>query len=451
MKLKLIFFLFAFTFTSAAFSQKKSDTIKVDSVKLNKKVIKPKKWNFIVLPNIGYDSDLGLAYGGLSSIYYCKGVFPDFKHFWYVEWTHYSKGSDKKLFQFETKTLIPHVRFAFDLTYHTEQALDFLGFNGYESVFDKSYIDVKDGNYISRMFYKHERKMLKIMVNLKGVTHDKRLRWVSGVTYLNMKIKTVNIDKLNEDKSGSDILPAVDLMYDKYVKWGIISQNEKSGGQSLLLKLGLDFDSRDLEADPSRGVWSAIVLMQGHSFLPQKDMNFTQFVLTHRQYFTLVKNHLTFAYRLNYQGKLFGEIPFFMLPFMYNSFGSPTDGLGGGATLRGVIRNRLVGDEMVFGNAEVRWKVFQVRILKQMVGLGVTPYIDAGMIIKNHEYKFIDDKAKTESEPFIKPGEEKLHVSYGSGVHYIINQNIIGTLYFGLPLNKNDGFFGLYMSFNYLF
>jgi len=451
MKHKLFVTLLFLFIVFHSYSQNIPDTVKVDSVKLKKKTVKPKKWNFVILPNLGYDSDLGFYFGGLSSIFYCKGVFPDFKHSWYVEWTHYTKGSDRKIFQFESKTLIPKVRFAFDLTYSTEQALDFLGFNGYESTYDRSLMLEHDKDYISRMFYKHERKMLRLMINFKGKVYNPHLKWVLGLMYEDIKTKTVDIGKINEDKDSSEMLPAVDLLYDKYVKWGIINQNEKFGGKSLLLKMGIDYDTRDLEAAPSKGIWSALVIIQGHTFLPMKDMNYTQMILTHRQYFTLVKKHLVLAYRFNYQGRLFGEIPFFMLPFLYNSFGSPTDGLGGGSSLRGIVRNRLVGDGSVYGNVEVRWKILQVRIFKQMVGLAVTPFFDAGMVVDKHDYNFVNENAKLESAPYIQSGIESVHMAYGSGIHYIINENIIGSAYLAVPVTKKDGFFGFYMSLNYMF
>jgi hypothetical protein len=451
MKFRILVLLLTIFIIGNSFSQNKSDSARLDSAKIKKKIVKPKKWNFVILPNLGYDSDLGFYFGGLTNVFYCKGVFPDFKHSWYVEWTHYTKGSDKKIFQFESKTLIPKVRFAFDILYNTEQALDFIGFNGYESTYNRSLMLEGNTDYISRMFYKHERKMLRVMVNFKGKVFNPHLKWVLGLMYEGIKTQTVDVARINEDKDSSEMLPAVDLLYDKYIKWGIINQNEKLGGKSLLLKMGMDYDTRDLEAAPSRGMWSALVIIQGHSFMPLKDMNYTQLVLTHRQYFSLVKKHLVLAYRFNYQGRLFGEIPYYMLPFLYNSFGSPTDGLGGGSSLRGIVRNRLVGDGSVYGNVEIRWKILQVRIFKQMVGLAMTPFFDAGMVVDKHDYHLVNENAVTESAPYIRTGRETVHMAYGSGIHYIINENIIGSAYLAVPVTKKDGFFGFYMSLNYMF
>jgi hypothetical protein len=38
------------------------------------------------------------------------------------------------------------------------------------------------------------------------------------------------------------------------------------------------------------------------------------------------------------------------------------DGLGGAKTLRGILRNRVTGDDIFYGNAELRWKFFRTII-----------------------------------------------------------------------------------------
>src|SRR5690554_7146235 len=51
---------------------------------------------------------------------------------------------------------------------------------------------------------------------------------------------------------------------------------------------------------------------------------------------------------------LFRSSPFYMLPYMVYSYmpSSSIDGLGGSKTIRGLIRNRVVGDGVVYGNLE---------------------------------------------------------------------------------------------------
>jgi len=41
---------------------------------------------------------------------------------------------------------------------------------------------------------------------------------------------SVDIDHLNKNKSAEDMLPDTPGLYDKYVDWGIISEDQQSGG-----------------------------------------------------------------------------------------------------------------------------------------------------------------------------------------------------------------------------
>lgn len=445
---KIIFFLLCITITTSFYAQT-TDSIKTDTI------IKPKKnkkWSWIVLPAISYNSDLGFCYGGLLNLYYFGDgtTRPDYKHNIYLEWSHFTKGSDKKIFFFDSRTLIPKIRFTSEIAYLTEQALDFYGFNGYEANFNPDFSDDNNSQYKSRMFYRHERKMMRIMLDFKGKFFIKKLRWITGVSLIDKKIATVDIDKLNKGKDEEDKLPDSLLLYDKYVNWGVITENEKNGGLTLLLKLGLDYDTRNFEPNPTKGMWSSVMIMQGHTFM-NNDVNFTQLILTHRQYFTLIKNRLSLAYRVNYQGTIHGHLPFYLLPLMHSTFRPPEDGLGGGQNLRGVFRNRLQGDDIAYANLELRCRVACTKIFKQDFCLYVKPFLDIGMVVDKYNFSFKDDKSKIESHDYINVDKEIPHASYGLGVHYIINQNIVGSADFGLPFDKRDGGIGIYLILNFLF
>lgn len=158
---------------------------------------------------------------------------------------------------------------------------------------------------------------------------------------------TVDITRLNKRKSDEDLLPFVEGgLFQKYIDWGLIPSSEKHGGKHTLLKAGIIYDTRDNEPNPMRGIWTDVTLIAAPSFLSKSGLAFGKIALTHRQYFTLLKRDLNFAYRISYQGKLFGQIPFYMLPFIFNCPPAYTrDGLGGGKTIRGVLRNRIVGED----------------------------------------------------------------------------------------------------------
>ena len=75
-------------------------------------------------------------------------------------------------------------------------------------------------------------------------------------------------------------------------------------------------------------------------------------------------DRLTVAYRLSYQAKIAGKMPFYMLPYAIDSK-STKAGLGGAKNIRGVLRNRVVGDAVAFGNFELRSKFLKTVIFNQ--------------------------------------------------------------------------------------
>ena len=81
------------------------------------------------------------------------------------------------------------------------------------------------------------------------------------------------------------------------------------------------------------------------------DWGFSKLYIIHRQYFTLIEKDLSFVYRLGYQATLSGDVPFFYQSQVITSMltGATTEGLGGASTLRGVLRNRVIGDAFYYG------------------------------------------------------------------------------------------------------
>ena len=101
-------------------------------------------WKFGgALPAISFDSDLGFQYGALVEFFnYGDGsTYPDYFDHTYTEVSHYTKGSGIYRFMYESNHLIPGVHMTSDLSYLPDQANHFYGFNGYESVFNKDWMD----------------------------------------------------------------------------------------------------------------------------------------------------------------------------------------------------------------------------------------------------------------------------------------------------------------------
>jgi outer membrane protein assembly factor BamA len=420
-----------------------------EEVKQKEKV--KKGWSFGAIPVVAYDSDIGFKYGGLVNFYdYGDGSkYPKYDQSIYLEWSRTTKGSGINQLTFDSEKLIPGVRMLAEVSYLTEKALDFYGFNGYNGYYNASFEDSKDALYKSRMFYRMDRSMLRLKTDFIGKLPVDHLKWFGGIEFYNNKIDTVDINNLNKGKK-EDLLPAIGGgLYGDFIKWGLIPANQVNGGNTTIFKLGAIYDTRDNEPNPMKGIWTELQFLAAPGFLSDAG-GYTRVALTHRQYFTLVPKTLNLVYRLSYQAKLSGEMPFYMLPFVFNSTPQLTrDGLGGAKTMRGILRNRVVGEDFFYGNAEIRWKVLRTVVLNQNFYIALAGFADAGMVTSKYNLPVVADAAA--KAWLAKGAPERMHISYGAGIHFALNDNFIVTVDYGLAADKRDGDSGMYIGLNFLF
>jgi hypothetical protein len=433
------------SYFAAAQSDTTSKPVKKDKIK--------KGWTFGALPVVAYDADMGFQYGALAQFFdYGDGtIYPDYRHTFYVEVSRFTKGSGVNQLFYDSKELIPgNIRVTADLDYLTERALDFYGFNGYEANYIKSITVEGSDDYISRVYYKHERLMLRAFADFQGHIIGEKLRWLAGINYFNIKTATVDIDRMNKGKKESKQLPDTTLLYDEYVKYGLISEDEKDGGSHAVIKFGLIVDTRDNEAAPNKGIWSEVLLMACPAFLSSSPKGFTQLEVAHRQFFTLFTNFVM-AYRLAYQGTIIGTAPFYIQPYLFSSYALTTkpDGLGGSRTIRGVMRNRVVGDGAVNANLELRFKFWKTYLFKQNFYLGLTGFLDAGMVVQERP---VDRSLITEDQSFFfDEKNDKPHWGTGLGLRAALNENFIISVDYGFALDNRDGTSGLYLGIGHIF
>jgi len=409
------------------------------------------------VPVVAYDSDIGFKYGALVNLYwYGDGSrYPQYDHSLYVEWSRTTKGNGINQITYETDKLLPGIRSLFEVSYLTEKALDFYGFNGYQAVYDLDFEQTYDSEDLAnRLFYRHSRQLLRLKADFQGEIIGQKLRWLGGIAYYGNSIDAVDVDGLNEGKD-EDLLSSNSL-YSSYVDWGVIKDDQVNGGNHTILKGGLIYDTRDNEPNPFTGLWSEMQLHYAPSFLSNRDYSYARLVLTHRQYFTLIPEWMNLAYRVSYQGKIAGEMPYYMMPFMFQSAPKLTrDGVGGSKTVRGVRRNRIVGDGFAFGNVELRGKILRTSLFKQNFYIALSAFVDAGMVTQKYEF---DSSGIPGNLPGDFPDQildlnakEVPHVGYGGGIHFALNQNFIVTVDYGMAAKKADGDTGLYINLNYLF
>ena len=320
-----------------------------DSAALPVKEKKKTGWTWAGLPVVAYDADLGLQLGALGQVFYYGdgSTYPEYKHTIYAECSWFTKGSAVYQLFYDSKYLIPGgIRFTADLDYLPERALDFYGFNGYEANYEASVTKQGSEDYLSRVFYKQERKMYRIMADFQGPLIGQKFRWIAGINILGIQTGTVDIDRINKGKPDDEKLPDTALLYDRYVDYQLIRPDEKNGGTTIYLKTGLVYDTRDTESAPNKGLWSEVLLLSAPAFLGNHPYAFVKLAVTHRQYISLVSRKLVAAYQVSYQGTIGGTTPYYIMPYLYSSYSLTTrpDGLGGVRTIRGVLRNRITGD-----------------------------------------------------------------------------------------------------------
>ncbi len=411
--------------------------------------------NFGALPTITYDTDLGFQYGALVNLYhYGDGSrYPTYNHSLYFEVSRFTKGSGINRFYYDSDRLIKGLQTSVDISYLSDQAYDFYGFNGYDAVVNSGWMDDESDDYVSRMFYKYDRKMFRFKVDLQGKLSGDKIKWAAGINLLDFKVGEVNLDKLNDGKEGDDLLPDVQGLYRKYINNGIFSAEEADGGFVPILKAGLVYDTRDNRPNPMKGIWTEVVLVGAPEFLGAES-GFAKIKLTHRQYFTIVPDDLSLVYRLAYQTTIGGHVPFYYQSQVITSVmkGASSEGLGGAKSLRGIRRNRIVGDGFFYGNIEARWKAVRFKFINNNFYLGLNAFADFGQVTKKIDAYFDGrSSASYDLDDYFDIGAEKMHFSYGAGMRIVMNTNFVIAIDYGFAADDRDGDSGLYIGLNYLF
>jgi len=402
--------------------------------------------NLGVLPAISFNSDEGFQYGAVLNLFnYGDGTrYPKYDQSYYLELSKFTKGSTVMRFYFDSEQLLKGVRTFVDLSYITEDMLDFYGFNGYQSNYSYSM------DTANRAFYKMSQKQFRLLVDLKGPLPIDHLYWEASYNLVNYKNGSVDYDKLN---STSDLPDVTTSLYDKYVGWGILSAKESDGGLVSAFKAGLLYDTRNALSNPDKGFSSEALIEVAPGFMNESP--YARYSLMHKHYKSIIKDRLNLAVRLGVQGKIGNnDIPFyrrtvFMSPFATRT--SPT-ALGGANSLRGVMRNRVVGDAFALGNFELRWKVLNFKFINQNFYLGVNGFFDTGYILDPIDWNLSNLTTSEKTANFKLDTKDSFHSSLGGGFKVAMNQNFIISFEVGKPLNESDGSkTGTYINLNYLF
>ena len=463
----------ALTFSIDASAEKKNKAKKPLKYNEQGEIIKT-GLNFGPIPAVAFDADKGFQLGALLNIYdFGNGsTYPNPRQQWNFEASFCTKGSQLYTVAYDNNFSIPGVRMSSALNISNDKAMDFYGFNGYQSFYDHEKITAgkKGDSYLYSPFYKVERLSLLLKCDFKGNLWEDKLSWFAGYNFRYFNQSPINRSKINKGKKEEQMFPdELPTLYEQYIDWGIIPENEVGKSFSSAIRLGLEFDTRDKEGAPTRGVWISALTTLAPKFLGST-VPYYKYTATFRHYVPIVKNDvLTFAYRLNYDGTFGNYAPHYILPFI-NCMGVSfdKDGMGGYRSVRGLIRNRVVGLDMASYNMELRWRFVNFKLWKQNIAFGLNAFSDGTMVTRPFDISFQKEVptdpsqmeqyalSKAAYDAYRSNGQQKElpHITVGAGFRFIMNQNFIICLEYGLPVGKlrhQDGGGAFYINTGYLF
>ena len=446
------------------------------------------------LPVVAFDADRGFQFGALMNIYdFGNGKnYPNPNSQWYIEASAYVKeskiGSYKFILNYDNKTLIPGVRMSICTGYYKDAALDFYGFNGYQSNYDMKLIgehtefwDDKAGQKLENKFdkkgklpkgfYRFGRDLVKAKVDFTGEIL-KNFYWEAGYNFSWTKAQDFTPKGYTVYKGFDAAQPdAGTSLFALYKAWGIIPEDEANGGLTSSIRVGLMYDSRNVENNPTKGIWAEAHVIAAPKWLGTTHEHY-RYCATFRHYVPIVQDKLTFAYRLGYQGTIGKNAPWYNLPF-YTNMGikADNDGFGGYRTVRGLMLNRVQGLDTGFYNIEFRYKFIEFKLWKQNIAFALSAFTDGAHVFRGYNMAFTDaakkkivDTAATQVEgaaklasyetlynKFVLDRKDGFHGSAGLGLRFIMNQNFIVAFEGAQCFNKQDGGFAFYLNTGFLF
>lgn len=199
-----------------------------------------------------------------------------------------------------------------------------------------------------------------------------------------------------------------------------------NGGRDSELRIGVAYNSTDSEAMPTKGTFTDF-----YAELPQKwlgsTFNYERFTFTNRNYVKLFEP-LVWASRFVVKSSI-GDVPFYEMAKVggYIHF----DGLGGGATVRGVEQSRIIDKNMYIFNEELRFFVTNFYIGRERFDIYVLSFADFGRVFSG-----VNDLSLS-----------GMHFGGGGGLRLCWNKNFMIAPDVGF---SSEGY-GAYLSFRNIF
>lgn len=393
-------------------------------------------WVYTPMPNISYNSDLGLNLGAFCDFFYYGdgSTYPNFLHHVGFTGAYATKGSWFLHAYFESVSLFPGIRFNASATYRDSRANNFYGFNGIAAPFDEAL----ELNTASRTaWYTNHRRFLRVAATVQG-GNKAQVNWLGGMVLRFVGISDFTLNNYDSGKS----------LYLNYLASDLIHADEANGGVSLEWKAGISYDTRDIELAPRRGIYAEAYLL-GNADLSRWKYNYAQLVLHWRQYLTLFPERLVFAYHLGLQHTFVGDIPFYNLNEIATPFYPYEEcaGLGSRYTIRGYRYNRIAAAGYAWGNFELRYTPFRFKLFGQHFDIVLNPFLDLACITKTYRLEL----QKALGKGFYQDRQLPLMASAGAGAKLHMNTNFILSVDVGKAFDPQLSDWMIGMGTTYVF
>lgn len=232
--------------------------------------------------------------------------------------------------------------------------------------------------FIGARYNNYSERVPAVLVNVRrDFTDDWQLFLGYRFRYYDLEVRYPDEDlgqdapsKLVEDlRAGADL---VGLELDE----GLNPRGQRDGD----IRAGIIYDSRDNEPAPTSGMWHSLLFRAAGPVAGGR--YWYGGVTTNLRFYQQIAHRLVFATRLLGDFS-FGDVPFYQLSLTPGL--SDMDGIGGGSTLRGVVKNRFIGKIKTTATAELRYRFASFEILEQDIDLTLMAGFDAGRVWADYE------------------------------------------------------------------
>jgi hypothetical protein len=388
-----------------------------------------RRYSIGLLPALDYSPDRGFGYGVVFQLDDKRG--PDYapyflSHRLLLQRT--TKGIADYQYRLDSKYLLPaDLRLTLEARYQVSRLEPYHGPGGAQTHYDQDFVDEDSPLYRGKYYYAYDKRYFLLNAVVQGPLRGQSLRCLLGLVVLHTKVDTVDYTDFDED-------PALDSLL---ARQRDLVGDELDGGSENGLMLGVVWDRRDNEVSPHSGFWTEGLVR----WVPEglgNDFDYTSFTATHRHYLPLLDD-LTLAVRAS--GRVMSDgAPFFTRSRLDGSFNTETV-VGGKKTVRGILWQRAVGDDFLYGNLELRYRFAR---LSRTGYLAASAFYDLGRTFDEAPPAALFDRGGD---------RDRWHQGLGAGLRVALHDTFVVALDVGLAVDPDLDGPGpkLYVGLDWLF